>query len=286
MTAVASCPSKDVLVTALYGEATPGERQQLERHLATCAACREEFDALGALRLALQEWDAPAPSGHRPLVVSPTPGALDVGPSGAVLPGPARWWASRGVARAALAAAATLVLGAAAGLANLDITVGPQGLSVKTGRGHAQPAAVAAAPAPAVAAAPASLPAGDTGTADAAAWQGELAALERRLLAQMEARVASAPGPTVALASSRAGDQALLRQVQDLIDAAETRQQRNLAQRVTELAREFDVQRKSDLVTIQHGLGQLEGRTQAEVARTREMMNLLVRTSGGGAPQR
>ena len=111
MTAVASCPSKDVLVTALYGEATPGERQQLERHLATCAACREEFDALGALRLALQEWDAPAPPGHRPLVVSPTPGPLDVHPSGAVVAGPARWWTSRGVARAALAASAQLAAG-------------------------------------------------------------------------------------------------------------------------------------------------------------------------------
>ena len=284
MTAVASCPSKDVLVTALYGEAAPEERQQLERHLAACAACREEFDALGALRLALQEWDAPAPSRHRPLVVSPISGALDAQPPAAVVAGPARWWTSRGLARAALAAAATLVLGAAAGLANLDITVGPQGLSVKTGRGHSQPAE--GAPAPAAVRAPAPPPAGRAGAARAAGRRSELAALEQRLLAQMEARVASAPGPSVALASSRAGDQALLRQVQDLIDAAETRQQRNLAQRVTELAREFDVQRKSDLVTIQHGLGQLEGRTQAEVARTREMMNLLVRTSGGGAPQR
>ena len=51
----------------------------------------------------------------------------------------------------------------------------------------------------------------------------------------------------------------MLRRVQALIDEAETRQQRNLALRVTELTREFDIQRKADFVQIQQGLGKIEG---------------------------
>lgn len=286
MTEAPTCPPKDALVTALYGEAPPDERQRLDRHLAACAACRDEYEALGALRLALQEWETPAMASHVRLVSEP--GAGPDAPAAVVVAGPARWWASRGMARAALAAAATLVLGISAGLANLDVTIGPQGLSVKTGRGHAAsvPAEPDAAVAPSLPAAqvaalaPTESPA-DPGAIGVAEWRAELAALERRLRADMDARVAGTPGPTVSLAAARTDNTALLRQVQELIDAAETRQQRNLAQRVTELAREFDVQRRTDLVTIQQGLGQLEGRTQAEAARTRELMNLIVRTSGG-----
>jgi hypothetical protein len=288
------CPSKDELVTALYGESTPEARQHLDRHLDACVACRDEYASMGALRLALQEWEAPALPSHVRVVYEPPPDEAAAPRAAVVVAGPPRWWASRGVARAALAAAATLVLGLSAGLANLDITVGPQGLSLKTGRGHQEAGAGAAQPGGGAGEVLTSLPEPEAGPDVALAgapapgpaeWESALAALERRLRAEMDARVVAAPGPTVALASSRAGDQALLRQVQALIDAAETRQQRNLAQRVTELAREFDVQRKTDLVTIQHGLGQLEGRTQVEAARTRELMNMIVRTSGG-APQR
>ena len=67
--------------------------------------------------------------------------------------------------------------------------------------------------------------------------------------------------------------------VQKLIDDAEIRQQRNLALRMTEVSRDFSVQRQADLVQIQQGLGRLEGRTEAEAARAREMMNYIMRVS-------
>jgi hypothetical protein len=76
-------------------------------------------------------------------------------------------------------------------------------------------------------------------------------------------------------ANGRADDEAVLRRVQALIDQAETRQQQNLALRMTELARDFDMQRKVDFVQIQQGLG----RAEAEAARTQQMMNYLVRTA-------
>lgn len=301
------CPPKDALVTALYGEATAAERQALDRHLAACEACREEFESLGALRLALQEWDAPAPA-TRLLVVSETaPARAPEAEAGTVVAGPPRWWSSRGLYGAGLAAAATLVLGLAAGLANLDVTIGQGGITVRTGRGHAAAVTAERSPGGAPAVLPATTPATETALpatttavaparaetpqADAPAggdqaWRTELAALEQRMISEMESRLqSSARAPQAVLAGGRAADEAWFSRVQALIDASETRQQRNLAQRVTELAREFDVQRRTDLVSIQQGLGQLEGRTQAEVARTREMMNLLVRTSGGTPPR-
>ena len=91
----------------------------------------------------------------------------------------------------------------------------------------------------------------------------------------MNTRVAASSGPSMSLASSRASDDVLLRRMQALIDESETRQQQNLALRVTELARDFDVQRKADFVQIQQGLG----RAEAEAARTQQMMNYLVRTT-------
>jgi hypothetical protein len=44
------------------------------------------------------------------------------------------------------------------------------------------------------------------------------------------------------------------------------------------------MQRRADLVRIDQGIGQLEGRTGAEVARQRQMLDLIVR-AGLRAPQ-
>ena len=175
-----------------------------------------------------------------------------------------------------------LVMGVSAGLANLDVTIGPDGLRVRTGWN--QPAATpagtsttlaggAAAVAVQTAAAPAPADAGAT-----APWQADLAALEQKFRREMATRaLPSAAAPAVV--STRSEDEALLRRVQALIEQAETRQQRNLALRVTELARDFDMQRKADFVQIQQGLGKIEGRAEAEAVRTQQMMNYLVRTA-------
>jgi hypothetical protein len=154
-----------------------------------------------------------------------------------------------------------LTVGVSARIANLDITIGSGGLRVRTG--WSQSSATAAAPASARPA------------PDAAPWRAELAALEQRMRNDM----ASRPAPVPAAGGARSDDEALLRRVQVLIDQAETRQQQNLALRMTELARDFDMQRKADFVQIQQGLGKIEGRAEAEAARTQQMMNYLVRTA-------
>ncbi len=62
-----------------------------------------------------------------------------------------------------------------------------------------------------------------------------------------------------------------------LIEASERRQQQELALRLTQFNRDLDLQRRADLVRIDQGFGQLEGRTGAEVARQRQMLDLIVR---------
>ena len=51
-----ACKESDVLVAYLYGEATATEAKSFERHLATCAVCRDEFAAFGGVRRAVNEW--------------------------------------------------------------------------------------------------------------------------------------------------------------------------------------------------------------------------------------
>jgi hypothetical protein len=48
---------------------------------------------------------------------------------------------------------------------------------------------------------------------------------------------------------------------------------------MAEVSRDFSLQRQADLVQIQQGLGRLEGRTEAEAARARELMNYIMRVS-------
>ncbi len=53
-------------------------------------------------------------------------------------------------------------------------------------------------------------------------------------------------------------DAELLARVQELIDKSEIRQQSNLALRVTELGRQFELQRQGDIVQVEQALQRLE----------------------------
>ena len=94
------------------------------------------------------------------------------------------------------------------------------------------------------------------------------------------------PGVAAPVAvATRTRDDELLRRVQQLIDDSEVRQQRNLALRMTEVSRDFSLERQADLVQIQQGLGRLEGRTEAEAAKQRELMNYIIRVSQPQPPR-
>lgn len=66
-----------------------------------------------------------------------------------------------------------------------------------------------------------------------------------------------------------ASTEELLQRVRAMIDQSEQRQQRQLALRLTQVAREVDTQHQADLMHIQQNFGQQQ-----------EMMDYLVRTSG------
>jgi hypothetical protein len=177
------------------------------------------------------------------------------------------------------------LLAVGAAIANLDIQYGADGLRVRTGwadTASARAQAPGAAERADMAAQSRGRAASTEGVAlplagpvagspDAGApWRADLVRLGDELRREM---AAVAPRPTAV--STRTSDEELLRRVQQLIDDSELRQQRNLALRVTELSREFALQRQVDLVQIQQGLGRLEGRTEEEAARSRQIMNFL-----------
>ena len=90
--------------------------------------------------------------------------------------------------------------------------------------------------------------------------QVDLAALERELRGHLESQNASSVDV-----------EQLLQRVRAMIDQSEQRQQRELALRLSQVAREVDTQHQADLLRVQQEFGQQQEAT----------MDYLVRTSGG-----
>ena len=156
--------------------------------------------------------------------------------------------------RPALQAAAAILLfvsGMAVSQLNVDYRDGT--LTVRT---------PSAAPAPGIRNASIVLPAERVNAAGAstAAAPVDIAEIERDLRARLESQNASS------LDTER-----LLQRVRAMIDQSEQRQQRELALRLSQVAREVDTQHQADLLRIQQDFGQQQEAT----------MDYLVRTSGG-----
>jgi hypothetical protein len=121
---------------------------------------------------------------------------------------------------------------------------------------------------------PASAPSGPVVTATAAevpVSAASLAALEQSLRSELAS----------AKPASSASTEDLLRRVRALIAQSELRQQRELALRLSQVASEVDTQHQADLLRMQQNFGQLESLTGAEIAQQRQLVDYLVKTSGG-----
>lgn len=247
------CPDKEALVAFLYGEVDQQENERLAEHIRACAECGSEMEALEEARGSLTTWEAPELSRGFELV--PRPAApTSAGPS---------WRASLGYA-----AAAALVLGVSAGIANLDVRYGSEGWAVRTGWSRDEAAGTSVRP-EARSVSPASMSSAvvspvSSGAEDA--WRTELAALESRLRSELGGGGSSlphaSPAPVPAsVVDGRAASAAVpiewLQRVQRLVDESEVRQQQNLALRIAEVSRDFELHRRADLVEVQQGLGQL-----------------------------
>jgi hypothetical protein len=246
----------EILAAYLYDELDPAARRRFEEHLPGCTACGLEVAELRAVRTRLGDWTPPAPAVRR------------LYPERAIDAGGRRTLAARlgQVPLWAQAAAALLIVGVAAGLANLDVRYGHDGLTVRTGWSRPAPATSALAVAP---------------------WRSDLAALETELRAELRpaatpsrpvaSRTADDAPPAAGVARVREAD--IVRRVRALVEESEHRQQRELALRVAEVLRDVNVQRQADLVKIDRSLGLIQNNTGVEVLKQREVLNYLVRVS-------
>ncbi len=239
------CEDAELLVGYLYGEGNEHDRVRVEAHLATCAACREELDGLRETRTHLASWSSPGD-------------IIDVRVPRAAWQ--ARLMARPLVVRWGLAAAAMLILGASAAIANLDVTLDRDGVVIRAGWRSTSPESV------------------PTDPALEEPWRAALAATERRLRGEIASRqVRDAPVEQPTAETLTSAD--VMRRIRSVVSESEARQQRELALRMAQLSSELDLQRRSDMVRIGRGLGQLEGANGAEAARQRDLLNYLVRVA-------
>src|SRR5262245_62055483 len=131
------------LMSYLFDDMAPDERVAFDRHLAACARCRVELNGLGDVRQQLARWSPPdfAPgSAATAISRSPSFAGLAIEPSVSTRipfsdsqPVATRaWW--RDMPAWAQVAAAMVVLGVSAGIANLDVHYDARnGLNVRTG---------------------------------------------------------------------------------------------------------------------------------------------------------
>jgi anti-sigma factor RsiW len=236
---------KERLIAYLYDECEPAEREAARVHLANCAECRTELEALRAVRIDLTEWAPPERTPGFRLVADPAPARRL-----AFWPLPA--W---GLA----AAAAVLVLAAASAIANVEVRYSGDGFTVRTGWGRAE-----AAPS-----APAAV--GFT-AADRDALQRELAALQQQVHALQQAPTVTTP----AAVPAPAADADLVRRFRALIEQSEKRQQTELALRIAQLWRDVDNAHRTDLARLQHGFGELQNTT---TQLNRAFSSYVIRTS-------
>lgn len=231
---------KELLVGYLYDDIDDEGRRRLEAHLAGCDACRDELAALRATRRGLASWSPPESRLDFRIVSgsAAAPRSFRVSPL----------WG--------LAAAAVLVLAAASALANIELRYGPEGFTVRTGWGRA--AAPRSSPAQVATPQPQAVPAD---------WQATMETLQRRV-AELE-RERQQPAAVVQASAPRLTGQDM-RRVQDLLTESESRQKRELALRIGQLALELEAQRRADLTAIQQ---RMVGATGAERASHEQLWN-------------
>ena len=254
------CDRAESIVDYVYDELSSAHRQDFEAHLASCADCRTDVAGLMSTRRHLATWKPPQPDlGFRVI-------------HGGAAPITALPRRNRFTPAFAFAAAAVIVLAVAAAIANIEVRYGGDGsMTVRTGWA-ASPVAPDAAPT--------GLAEGRNGALPVPVAT-EFAALDRRLR-EIEAAMTTAPNPAsgVQMASdSRLSDAEILRRVRQIVSEAEARQEAATAQRLLDVFRDFDQQRRADLALIQQGLGHYQGLTNAEIAQNRELVNQLVRAA-------
>ncbi len=239
---------KALLLDYLYGELQPSDREAFERHLASCTTCRDEISGFRATRTHLALWAPPELDLGFEIVRRPAEERT-----------PSRWWRVSPVW--GLAAAALVTLAVSAAIANLDITIGSNGMTVRTGRNRASEQAAVAA---------------------ATTTQAELGRVLARLKDVETQLAAVKQTPTAVPASTttpRMSDAELIRVVRQLISDSEQRQEGVLARQIIQVSRDFETARRVDNDRLRAGLIQLQGTAVETSRRQRVLEDQIVRAA-------
>jgi anti-sigma factor RsiW len=229
----------EAIVAYLYDDIAPDERAGFEAHLAACTVCRAELASFRSVRAQLGEWSPPA--------FQSMAGQLPVPPRRSLWGGMPVW---------AQTAAAVLVLGVAAGAANINVHHDATGFTVRTGWMH--DAATAAA------------------SADPAPWKADVAKLESEVQAEKAAaQVVQAALTAPASARPASSDDELLRKVKAIVEDSEKKEQTELALRIAQVVRERQEERLADLTKIDRVLGAVQTNTGVAVQQQRAAINSL-----------
>jgi hypothetical protein len=234
--------NQDALLDYLYEEGDPAERLAIAKHLQECAPCSVAVLEFQSVRGMLSDWTPPA---TQSLSASLDQRARS-GRSWGWGPTTTKesWW---GWQPALQAAAAVLIFAAGMGVSQLDVEYQDGTLIVRR-----QPVMVDVPPM-----SPASV---RNASIELPAERVDINQIERELRGRLESRNASS-----------VDIESLLQRVRAMIDQSEQRQQRELALRLSQVAREVDTQHQADLLRVQQEFGQQQEAT----------MDYLVRTSGG-----
>jgi hypothetical protein len=204
----------ELLLAYLYDELPVSDRHAFDRHLATCANCREEVTGLRGTRTHLTSWAPPEPDLGFQVVRNATP-----------LVSPSPWW--RVSPAWGLAAAALLVVAVSAAIANVQVTFGADGVVVSTGWNRAASAGA--------------VPVLATG-----ASISELQRVEARM-AELEGRLAARQAATLTpVTVSRMSDAEIVRLVRQAVSDSELRQQGVLARQILQVTRDTTAARQTD----------------------------------------
>jgi hypothetical protein len=247
----------EALLDYLYEEGDPAQRLKTAKHLQGCAACSVAVLEFQSVRGMLRDWTPPASELGFRIVheasLSPQDDHASPGLDEAqrARTGWRGWGAAayRQTPAWAQAAAAVVLFAAGVAVSQLDVNYSDGALTVRRG--------------PAVS--PAAAQTASTSTGWIALPPESSGAVEALVLDRAFSDREVSPN------ASPVDTEQLLQRVRAMIDQSEQRQQRVLAQRLSEVATEVDAQHQADLLRIQQSLGQQQD----------DVMNYLVRTSGG-----
>ena len=239
---MATMCDKELLLGYLYDELPPSGRQAFDRHLASCAACRDEVSGLRGTRAHLASWAPPEPDLGFEVVRSARPAR------GAA---PERWW--RLSPAWGLAAAALLTVAVSAAIAHVEVTFGGDGVVVRTGWNRG---VQAAGQVPAAAA--------------AAASTSQVQRLEARLK-ELEGQLAPRQAAAVPAGVARMTDAEIVRYIRQQVSDSEQRQQGLLADKILQVNRDTELARRADMDRLLVAYRQLQGTNFETFQRTKAL---------------